>query len=169
MTKRIVSIHIGQLHASRNPVIIYTLLGSCVAVCLFDPEAKIGGMNHILMPGYVDYRHGGVAGRYGDNAIRMLIKRIVNLGGSPERLVAKVFGGAHMFHELSVDDSTGIKNARGAVACLKARQVPILNWDLGGTDTRKIFFHSNTGEVFLQRVRPSARQRKQWDRNRMVG
>jgi chemotaxis protein CheD len=163
--KKLVSIHIGQLHASRHPTIIYTLLGSCVAVCLFDPVAKIGGMNHILMPGCADFRHGGTAGRYGDNAIRMLIKRIVNLGGSLEHLVAKVFGGAHMLQESSKEYSTGVKNAQGAIACLQGHHVPILKRDLGGSDTRKIYFHTDTGEVFLKRMGPGAQRRMQGDGN----
>jgi chemotaxis protein CheD len=157
--KKLVSIHIGQLHASRYPTIIYTLLGSCVAVCLFDPEARIGGMNHILMPGCADFRNGGTAGRFGDNAIRMLIQRIVNLGGSPEHLVAKVFGGAHMLQVSATEYNTGVKNAQGAIACLQALHVPILKRDLGGNDTRKIYFHTDTGEVFLKRM-PSGTQRR---------
>jgi chemotaxis protein CheD len=154
MEKKMVSIHIGQLHASKHPTIIYTLLGSCVAVCLFDPETRIGGMNHILMPGTADFRQGH-PGRYGNSAIQMLTKRIGNLGGNPDRLVAKVFGGARIFQDISMKYSAGLKNVQNVISCLEDCRVPILNSDLGGGDGRKIYFRTDTGEVFLKRVRPN--------------
>ena len=49
--KKQVGIHIGDCYVSTEPAVIYTVLGSCVAVCLFDPVRRIGGMNHILLPG----------------------------------------------------------------------------------------------------------------------
>ncbi len=154
MKKRNITIHIGQLHASRNPTIIYTLLGSCIAVCLHDPVARIGGMNHILMPGHADVRQVDLkkAARYGENATDLLIRRVVKLGGRPQRLVAKVFGGAHMFTDYTPDKGPGIKNAQSAIACLQRANITIKGRDVGGTDTRKVYFHTDTGAVFLKRV-----------------
>ena len=82
----------------------------------------------------------------------MLIKRIANLGGNPNQLEAKVFGGAHMFRDMPHEYDTGMKNAQNVLTCLQNREVPIVNQDLGGTDTRKIYFHTDTGAVFLKRV-----------------
>ena len=152
MQKKQVTIHIGQLHASKNPTIIYTLLGSCVAVCLHDPVVRIGGMNHILIPGQADLNQAQTAARYGANATDMLIRRIVRLGGDPKRLVAKIFGGSHMFKDIAPDKSPGKKNVQSAVASLEAANITIKSRNIGGTDTRKVYFHTDTGEVFLKRV-----------------
>ncbi|MDM8535516.1 chemotaxis protein CheD, partial [Desulfobacterales bacterium HSG17] len=92
--KRHVDIHIGEFHASGQPTVISTLLGSCVAVCLYDPIKQIGGMNHILMPGRADMKRFDMSARYGINAMELLINRIMNLGGKRRNLVAKIFGGA---------------------------------------------------------------------------
>ena len=78
--KKMVSIHIGGFHASRKPAVIETVLGSCVAVCLHDPSACIGGMNHIFLPGRADMKHFDNAARYGVNAMELLVNRIMRLG-----------------------------------------------------------------------------------------
>jgi len=89
-----VTIHIGGVYASERPTIIKTLLGSCVAVCLHDPERAVGGMNHFMLPrGDGDDAE---AGRFGVHAMDLLIGAIMKAGGDRRRLVAKVFGGAHV-------------------------------------------------------------------------
>src|SRR5438132_1489223 len=93
-----VTIHIGGVYASERPTIIKTLLGSCVAVCLHDPERAVGGMNHFMLPrGDGDDAE---AGRFGVHAMDLLIGAIMKAGGDRRRLVAKVFGGANVL-ELS--------------------------------------------------------------------
>jgi chemotaxis protein CheD len=154
MGKKQVNIHIGQMYASQHPAVIYTLLGSCVAVCLFDPVARVGGMNHILLPGSADLRHQAQAARYGDNAIAMLLKRILNVGAIRERVVAKAFGGAHLFKDMSLENSTGLKIVDAVLACLKREGLRLVNQDLGGNYTRKLFFHTDTGDAFLKRLQP---------------
>ena len=99
-----ISIHIGGYHASREPSVIHTVLGSCVAVCLFDPVNRVGGMNHILLPGKADMRHFDVSARYGINAMELLINKMMQLGGSRNRFLAKVFGGAHLFPAISKEN-----------------------------------------------------------------
>jgi chemotaxis protein CheD len=147
-----VHIHIGGFYASQEPAVIRTLLGSCVSVCLFDPVNRIGGMNHILLPGSADLRHFNEPARYGINAMELLINRIMNLGGDRNRLVAKVFGGSHLFHAISRERGTGEKNASFVFAFLKNDGIRILSHDLGGRDARRIYFRTDTGEVFLKRI-----------------
>lgn len=156
MGKKQVNIHIGQIYASQQPAVVYTLLGSCVAVCLFDPVARVGGMNHILLPGSADLRHQAQAARYGDNAIAMLLRRILNLGAVRQRVVAKAFGGSHLFRDMSVENSTGLKIVDAVLACLKHEGLRLVNQDLGGNYTRMLFFHTDSGEVFMKRLRPDA-------------
>ena len=153
MKKRI-SIHIGQYHASREPAVIHTVLGSCVSVCLFDAQKRVGGMNHILLPGKADLKQYDWPARYGINAMELLINRIFELGGSKLRLTAKVFGGAHVIPAISSKNGMGNKNAAFALQFLKKEGIQVLNQDIGGSDSRKIFFHTDTGDVFLKRISP---------------
>lgn len=149
--KKIIRIHIGDYYASRDGRIIYTLLGSCVAVCLWDPVARIGGMNHILMPGKADLKQFDVSARYGINAMELLINRIMNLGGSRKRLVAKIFGGARTLVTIPETHSMGPRNAEFVMEFLKSESIPIRGKDVGGQRSRRIFFHTDTGDVFLKR------------------
>jgi len=79
--KKQINIHIGDYYASEEPVIITTLLGSCVAVCLFDGENRIGGMSHIFLPGRAEWDRFDSSARYGINAMELLINKIMKLGG----------------------------------------------------------------------------------------
>ncbi len=150
--KKKVNIHIGEFYASREPAVIYTLLGSCVAVCLFDPRNMVGGMNHILLPGRPDMRSFDNSARYGINAMELLINQIMKLGGDRNRIVAKVFGGAHIISVISHENSVGPKIVEFVKNFLKTEGIRIVRHDLGGDKTRKIYFHTDTGKVFLKKV-----------------
>lgn len=162
--KKEVSIHIGELYASKKPAVIHTLLGSCVAVCLFDPIRQIGGMNHILLPGNGDLpRHGAsTAGakpfsdsiRYGINAMEFLINMIMNLGGNRNRLAAKAFGGGHILSGIPEKNGPGQKNIQFVLEFLKVEGIKLISRNLGGYDSRRIYFHTDTGDVFLKRIAP---------------
>ena len=90
------TIIVGGVFASREPAVVTTLLGSCIAACLFDPVAGVGGMNHFLLPGTVGQTEGCT--RYGVHAMELLINDIMKLGGDRRRLKAKVFGGAQVMN-----------------------------------------------------------------------
>jgi chemotaxis protein CheD len=150
--KKRIRIHIGGFHASKTPTIIETLLGSCVAVCLYDSVARIGGMNHILLPGRADLKLFDNVARYAINAMELLINRVMTIGGKRQRLVAKVFGGAHVLPAISQENGTGTKNSEFVLEFLLMETISIVSRDLGGHDTRKIYFHTDSGEVFLKRI-----------------
>ena len=151
--KKKVHIHIGDCYAGKKPTIIQTLLGSCVAVCLLDSKQRIGGMNHILLPGKADLKCFDASARYGINAMELLINKIMGLGGNRSQLVAKVFGGAHVLPAISKENGVGRKNVAFVLDFLREEGIGIVNKDLGGHEPRKIFFHTDTGDVFLKRVR----------------
>lgn len=153
--KKSIGIHIGDLYASRAPAIISTLLGSCVAVCLYDPKERIGGMNHILLPGRADLEQFDTSARYGINAMELLINGIMAAGGERSRLVAKVFGGANILPVISEEYAMGPKNIEFVLDFLRIESIRVISWDLGGFQARKVFFHTDTGTVFLKRL-PSA-------------
>jgi chemotaxis protein CheD len=148
--KEEICIYIGGYYASRDPLVIHTLLGSCVAVCLYDPMRRIGGMNHIFLPGEADMKHFDCAARYGINAMELLINAIMSLGGHRYRLVAKVFGGAHLLPSISRENGTGRKNIEFVMEFLKAEGIRIVSYDLGGERSRKVRFHTDTGDAYLK-------------------
>lgn len=147
-----VSIGIGDYFVSSEDVVIHTVLGSCVAVCLYDPEKKIGGMNHILMPFNPDINKYDASARYGINAMELLINAIMRLGGNRKKMVAKTFGGANLLMALSREHAVGERNVEFVIDFLRAEKIKILGRNFGGHESRKIFFRIATGEVFLKRV-----------------
>ncbi len=151
--KNQVSIYIGEFHASREPAVITTILGPCVAVCLIDRVKKIGGMNHILMPGRADLKRFNNPARYGINAMELLINEMMKLGASRYNLSAKVFGGAHVLSAITEGNSAGLKNAEFIIDFLNNEKIRITNHNIGGYDSRRIYFHTDTGDVFLKRIK----------------
>lgn len=150
--KKKVAIHIGECHVSREPTVIRTLLGSCVAVCLFDPVNRIGGMNHILLPGQADLQQYDAPTRYALNAMDLLITEIMKLGGKRFNLTAKVFGGGHIIPGISEEFGMGQKNIAFVLEFLRVENIRITGQDLGGVDSRRVYFHTDSGAVFLQRI-----------------
>jgi chemotaxis protein CheD len=145
-------LNIGGHYASTRPVIIRTLLGSCVAVCLYDTKKKIGGMNHILLPGKADLKNFNNQARFGVNAMRILFNSIIRHGGRKDNLVAKIFGGANILGTVQGSLAIGSKNVSFVKEFLELESIPIRKENTGGTDTRVIHFHTDTGSVYLRRV-----------------
>lgn len=149
--KKQVTIKIGELHAASEPTVIYTLLGSCVAVCIYDKIKQIGGMNHIFLPGNSKIDS---STRYGENAIKYLIKNICSLGGDRRNLIAKAFGGAHVIPAISQKLGVGSKIVDFVIDYLKKERIEIISHDLGGSKTRKVYFHTDTGMVYVKQLLP---------------
>ncbi len=153
--KKVITINMGEFYASREPEVIYTLLGSCIAVCLFDPVQKIGGMNHFLLPGEAHLGQFNNSARYGINAMEHLINRIVELGGVRKRLQAKLFGGGHVLAVVSKEYGVGDKNIKFAREYLANEKIRIISEDVAGEDTRRIYLEANSFNMFLKRSRAS--------------
>lgn len=151
--KRERSIHIGEIFVGKSAEVVYTVLGSCVAVCLFDPVARVGGINHILLPGKATpLMDSETACKYGQNAIDLLVGNMHKLGAALHRMQAKIFGGARMFASVSSDRDMGRKNAIFTFEYLQQIGIPIAAQDLGGCRSRRVYFHTDTGEVFVNRI-----------------
>jgi len=146
-----ITINIGEYYASKYPVIIKTILGSCVAACLYDPVNRVGGMNHILLPGKADLRHYDDRSRYAVNAMELLINEILKKGGIRKNLVAKLFGGGNVLSSIKFKYFVGNHNIAFLKEYLKIENIKIISHDLGGTSTRRVFFNTFTGDVFLKR------------------
>lgn len=131
--------------ASGPDAVISTLLGSCVAVCLWDPVAGIGGMNHFLLPdeGVTSL---GMSG-YGANAMELVINGLIRRKAQRSRLRAKLFGGAMMISGLS---NVGKRNAEFARSYLLRENIPCDSQSLGGTQARRVEFWPADGRVRIK-------------------
>jgi chemotaxis protein CheD len=148
-----VELHIGDYRVAGAPEVLYTLLGSCVAVCLFDVRAGVGGMNHILLPGRAEDepRRGDVA-RFGHDAVELLVRALVAAGAARRRLQAKLFGGAHVIRLMDEATSPGYRNVAFIRGLMRDEGIPVVASDLGGYDARKVWFRTDTADVLLKRV-----------------
>lgn len=139
----------GGLFCSPEPYIVTTVLGSCVSICLWDPDLKIGGVNHYMLPLWNG--EGLPSPRYGNIAITKLIDRILKLGARKSKLKAKVFGGASFYQGTSVINISE-RNIDLATHMLKEAGITVVAVDTGGDRGRKIIFNSQTGMVKLKRL-----------------
>ena len=144
------AIHIGGVFASREPAVVRTVLGSCIAVCLRDPVTCIGGMNHFMLPS------GGAgeeaSARYGIHAMELLINDCMKLGADRRRFEAKLFGGGHVLRVRESDGNVPQRNIAFALEFLQAERIPILKRDLGGYAAREIYFYTHSGRLLLKRL-----------------
>jgi chemotaxis protein CheD len=140
----------GQLLVCRDSTVISTIVGSCVAVCLSDPVAGIGGMNHFLLPLRVGLER---SPRFGSVAIPGLIDRLLSEGARRDRLEAKVFGGASLVGSRARrDDPLGSKNARLAFDLLAEARIPVVAEDVEGPRGRKILYHTGDGTAWVRLI-----------------
>lgn len=132
----------GEYAVERDPeAVISTVLGSCVACCLRDPGAGLGGMNHFLLPGDED---SPADLKYGAHAMELLINGLLGLGARRERLEAKLFGGARMLRGVS---DIGSQNAAFAERFLHDEGIEHTGGSLGGNQARRIQFWPASGRV----------------------
>ncbi len=142
-------IFVGEVVASATPLLLQTLLGSCVAVCLWDPAARIGGMNHILLPGTRD--GGDRSSRYGVHAMELLINAIMNKGGDRRQLVAKAFGAGNVIASLQ-SPTVGELNAAFVRGFLATERIPLVAQRLGGLRPVQVNFRTDTGKITVHTV-----------------
>jgi chemotaxis receptor (MCP) glutamine deamidase CheD len=143
-----VILYAGDVAASRLPVVMDTLLGSCVAVCLFDQVLRAGGMNHILLP---NARAGEKNPRCGVHAMELLINELMKLGGDRRKFVAKAFGGANVLQGMSLPP-IGDENARFVREFLAVEKIPLVAERLGGTTAVHLCFQTDTGRATVHSV-----------------
>ncbi|HFE53493.1 MAG TPA: hypothetical protein ENK07_08615 [Bacteroidetes bacterium] len=150
----VVDIVAGEYYVTREPEIVTTLLGSCVATCLFDPEAGVGGMNHFMLPGQLQPGpiFASEAGRYGMFAMERLINELLKLGARRDKLVAKVFGGANVLGKNNDASRVPEQNVLFTLEYLELENIPVLISDVGGNVGRRIYMFTESGRVLLKRL-----------------
>lgn len=141
----------STLFVSREPFNVQTILGSCIAVCLFDPILKCGGMNHYMVPLWNG--DGLESPRYGNIAIDMLVEKMIQLGTQNRNMIAKVFGGGSVIGETTIN--IGERNIHVAETVLAKLKVRIVATNVGGVQGRKIIFNTSTGQVLMKYLKTS--------------
>ena len=141
----------GLLFAAATPGVVTTVLGSCVAVCLFDPALRAGGINHYLLP----YWNGeGLASpKYANIALPKLLEKMIGLGCRRQDLRAKLFGGGAVFQQIGGLFGVGERNIQFAEQYLADAGIPVVARDVGEGFTRKVIFHVHTGEALVRRLK----------------
>jgi len=143
----------GDYYASKQDIIISTLLGSCISVALFDPKQKIGGMNHFMLP-FPKKNETGILSRnakYGINAMEILINELIKKGCVKNDLIAKVFGGSTLlnYDKEAVYDIPKM-NISFAFEFLRIENIPVESYSVGGILPRKIYFFPVEGKVKMK-------------------
>jgi chemotaxis protein CheD len=152
----------GEYHVSDDPnLVISTLLGSCIATCIYDPVARVGGMNHFLLPGEAGPHQNAHAARYGVHLMELLINGLLKIGGVRNRFEAKIFGGANTVKGLG---NIGTDNVKFAQDFLAAENIVCTGGSVGGDQGRRLQFFPTTGKakqmlvVSVQPAQPPARR-----------
>ncbi len=145
----------GEYYVSGEDEMISTLLGSCVAVCLHDPENGLSGMNHFMLPGRISEADifADRSAKYGITAINDLLHHILEIGAVKSNLKAKLFGGGHITAINKVSHTIPTDNIRLAKILIEMEDIPIVEIDVGDVYTRKVFMDVKTGAVFLKKTR----------------
>ena len=127
-------------------ILIMTTLGSCIAACLWDHEAKIGGMNHSMLP-----EGDAGSGRYGSYAMELLINEMLKHGATRATMEAKVFGGGQVIDGMS-SMNIGERNTVFVIDYLKTERIPIVSKDVLGIHPRKVCFLPASGKAMVKRL-----------------
>lgn len=143
----------GDYYASGEDVVINTVLGSCVAACLWDEHRKVGGMNHFMLPdsGSNGFDLHGESGRYGVYAMELLINELIKMGALKQRLKAKIFGGGNVMESLAHSD-VGERNAEFVTRFLITERIPIVASDLLDVWPRRVCLFPATGRVLARKL-----------------
>ncbi len=144
-----VYLHPGQLFVATEPAVVTTILGSCVAVCLWDSTQGFGGINHYLLPTGVKTAAAGL--RYGNVAIEQLLERLSRAGVHVPNLRAKLFGGACVLDAMrGRENHLGDKNVEIAERVLAEAGIPVVASDVGGGRGRKLIFYPHDGSALIK-------------------
>lgn len=135
----------GEYSVSDDPNVVFsTILGSCVAACMRDPVAGVGGINHFLLPGSEDRAQSAQAEHYGVHLMELLVNGLMKKGARRDCLEAKLFGGARMMDRLS---DIGKMNASFAERFLKHENIRLVGRSLGGEQGRRIQYWPVSGRA----------------------
>ena len=138
----------GEYFVSRDEMAIVTVLGSCIAACLWDRVMRIGGMNHFMLP---DGDSSDASGRYGSYAMELLINEMLKMGARRESMQAKIFGGAQVMANFTTMN-VGERNTNFVTEYLQTERIPIVSEDVLDIYPRKVVFFPSSGKAMVKRL-----------------
>ncbi|MDP3823985.1 MAG: chemoreceptor glutamine deamidase CheD [Burkholderiales bacterium] len=136
----------GEYFVHHEDILIMTTLGSCIAACLWDRQARIGGMNHFMLP-----EGAGESGRYGSFAMELLINEMIKLGATRSTMEAKVFGGGQVISGMN-SMNVGERNTSFVLDYLKAERIQVVSKDVLDIYPRKVCFLPASGKAMVKRL-----------------
>ena len=151
----VIKVGMADLNIAKAPNSLTTLgLGSCIGLTLYDPEAKVGGMVHYMLPDSTKLKNNENIAKFGDTGIKELLRRVLAAGAVQRRIVAKIAGGARMFEVsgLSSVGNVGDRNAEQAKAILKELKIPLVAEDTGLNYGRTVILDCETGDFIIKAV-----------------
>lgn len=136
----------GEYFVDDSDLLVMTTLGSCIAACLWDRKARIGGLNHFMLPeGSAD------DGRYGSYAMELLINAMLRRGASRSALEAKVFGGGRVLAGMD-SMNVGERNTAFVLDYLQTERIPVVSRDVLDIYPRKVCFQPASGKAMVKRL-----------------
>ena len=139
----------GEYFVDTEDILVMTTLGSCIAACLWDRSAQIGGMNHFMLP-----EGTGDSGRYGSYAMELLINEMMKRGASKSRMEAKIFGGGAVISGMNTIN-VGERNTNFVLDYLKTERIPVVSKDVMDVYPRKVCFLPHSGKAMVKRLAPT--------------
>lgn len=136
----------GEYFVTGEDVLVMTVLGSCIAACIWDNKARLGGMNHFMLPEGEDG-----SGRYGSYAMELLLNEMFKLGARRETMQAKIFGGGAVMAGFTTMN-VGERNTQFVLDYLAAERIPVVSQDVLDVHPRKVCFFPVTGKVLVKRL-----------------
>jgi len=137
----------GEYFVTADELVVMTVLGSCIAACIWDPRVRVGGMNHFMLP------DGGndASGRYGSYAMELLINEMMKLGARRETMQAKVFGGGQVMSSFTTMN-VGERNTQFVLDYLQTERIAVISKDVLDIYPRKVCYFPATGKAMVKRL-----------------
>jgi chemotaxis protein CheD len=141
----------GEYFVYNEDILIMTTLGSCIAACLWDRNAKVGGMNHFMLPESNGQDSASSSGRYGSYAMELLINEMMKMGAQRSTMEAKVFGGGQVISGMNTMN-VGERNTAFVLNYLKDEHIPVVSKDVLDIYPRKVCFVPASGKAMVKRL-----------------
>jgi chemotaxis protein CheD len=151
-----IHVNIAEIQvANSNSELVCLGLGSCIAVVLYDPLNKIGGLAHVMLPNSRLTENLMHPGKFADTAVKALLKKMHEKGANLKQIHAKIFGGANMFSSVNSSNKATIGqfNTNAVLKELEYYEIPVLAKDVGGHSGRSISFSTRDGLVTMKKIK----------------
>lgn len=151
----LIRVGMADYKVGRSPSTIISYgLGSCIGISLYDPQAKVGGLLHIMLPDSTQARPSDNPAKFADTGLPLMLKDVLALGAAKNRLVAKMAGGAQMFAFANATDimRVGARNATAAKAMLEKLDIRLIAEDTGGTYGRTVSIDLQNGVYHVKTI-----------------